>query len=83
MQNLIDKKNPLLVRFSMVKSLNFAVFLLESVSSLNISSFHNFIHFNNCTTQIWKIKNILFETVPGIFISKLTSAMEILGACVF
>ena len=40
MQNLIDNKNPLLVRFDMVKSvtvtLNFSVFLLESVSSSNL-----------------------------------------------
>ena len=38
MQNLIDKKNSLLVRFGMVKSLNFAAFSLDSVSLLNISS---------------------------------------------
>ena len=38
MQNLIYKTNPLLANFGMVKSLDFAAFLLESVSSSNFSS---------------------------------------------
>ena len=33
--------------------------------------------------NIWKIKNILFKAVPGIFISKLTFATKVPQACVF
>ena len=58
MQNLIDKKNPLLVWFGMVKSLNVA---LDSVSSSDISSLK--LHCKKFG------KNILFKTVPGNFTS--------------
>ena len=57
MQNL-TKKNPLLVRFGMVKSLNVA---LDSVSSSDISSLKLYCKKFG--------KNILFKTVPGNFTS--------------
>ena len=72
------KKSPLLVNFGMVKSLNFAVFLLESGSSSNFSSL---------IKLYWKIfgklKIFCFKAVAGIFISKLTSATKVPQACVF
>ena len=41
-------------------------------------------HLNKIILQnIWKIKNILFKAVPGIFICKLTSATKVPQACVF
>ena len=78
MKNLIDKINPLLVHFGVVKFLNCRVFLLESVSSSNISSLNKIILQN-----IWKFKNILLKAVPGIFISKFTSATKVPQVCAF
>ena len=48
--NLIDKKYPLVVHFGIIKSLNLAVFLLETVSSSNFSSLIKLYRQN-----IWKI----------------------------
>ena len=77
-QNFIDKKNPVLVRFDMVKSFNFAVFLPESVSSFNISSIIKLYSRKFAKLKIFCLKNV-FE----IFISKLTSATKVLQARVF
>ena len=78
MQNLIEKKkNPLLVHFGLVKSLYFAVFLLECFF------FKPFILNKIIPQNIWKTKNNLFKTIPGNFISSLTSATKVPQACVF
>ena len=58
----------------MIKSLNFEVYFLESVSSSNISSL----------LKLYCQKfGKLFKTVLGIFISESTSAVKVLQVCVF
>ena len=57
------------------KILNFAGFLLESVSSSNFSSLIKLY------CKIFGKLKTLFK--PGIFISKLTSAAKVPQACIF